>query len=196
LPQHLLQHPLTPRDSITSTYPEGSKERQEARGLLRHKARDNGRTPVQWDDTPNAGFSPAGVKPWMRVNDDYPTVNAKAQMSQGPATASSENVSVFRFWQRALRIRKEHIDLFFYGYAEVIDNTHPSIFAFRRAGGDEVSLTILNFSAEEADFDMDTAIPIDEWVMGSYDALSTSKPKRGIIKIRPWEGLLGIGRRM
>ena len=100
--------------SICDRFPPGAKERTQALEFMQRKARDNSRTPVQWDDTPNAGFCPANVKPWMRVNDDYPTVNAKAQMARGPAAANSPDVSVYRFWQRALQIRKEHVELFFY----------------------------------------------------------------------------------
>ena len=162
---------------------------------MQRKARDNSRTPVQWDDSPNGGFCPAGVKPWMRVNDDYPTVNAKAQLATPPATAASSGVSVYRFWQRALQIRKEHVELFFYGDFTVVEDTHENVFAFTRQSGVEVSVTILNFSGEEADFAFDGSYDVHEWLMGSYDAESTSKPKDNtVITLKPWEGLMGVGR--
>ena len=162
---------------------------------MQRKARDNSRTPVQWDNTANGGFCPAGVKPWMRVNDDYPTVNAMAQLNQPVATAKSSDVSAYRFWQRALLIRKEHVELFFYGDFTVVEDTHENVFAFTRQSGVEISVTILNFSGEEAEFAFDGSYDVHEWLMGSYDEASTSMPNDNtVIKLRPWEGLMGVGR--
>lgn len=161
---------------------------------MQRKARDNSRTPVQWDDSPNAGFCPADVKPWMRVNDDYPTVNAKAQMSRGPASVTTPDVSAYRFWQRALQIRKEHVELFFYGDFNRVEGTHENVFAFTRQSGVEISVTILNFSGQPADFVFDGSYDVQEWLLGSYDTESTSKPTDDqVITLKPWEGLLGVG---
>jgi glycosidase len=160
---------------------------------LRLKARDNTRTPMQWEATPNGGFCPAGVKPWMRVNDDYPTVNAAAQVSAEKASHLSTQVPPYRFWQRALEIRKQHIELFFYGGFEVIKDTHPSVFAFKRRSHSEVSITILNFSGGEAEFTLPEGNEVEAWILGSYDAFSLKKPRTGVIRLMPWEGLLGVG---
>lgn len=162
--------------------------------FMQRKARDNARTPVQWDSSPNAGFCPSGVQPWMRVNDDYPTVNAKAQTAGDRATARSDAVSVYHFWQRALQIRKEHVELFFYGDFTVVEKTHEKVFAFTRQSGRQISVTILNFSGEEADFAFDGSYDVLEWLMGSYDAKSTGKATDNtVITLRPWEGLMGVG---
>ncbi|SPO05475.1 related to oligo-1,6-glucosidase [Cephalotrichum gorgonifer] len=178
---------------LRSKYPTGSEELRKAKELHNRKARDNGRTPVQWDDSPNAGFCAADVKPWMRVNDDYPTVNAKAQLASGRATPASDSVSPYRFWQRALQVRKAHVDLLYGGF-EIIGDTDPNVFAYKRTGGGQVSVTILNFSGEEAEFHLAEGLKVDNWVLGSYDTSSAEKPKEGVIKLRPWEGLLGVGR--
>ncbi|KAM7212541.1 alpha amylase [Rhypophila decipiens] len=82
-----------------ATWPPGSPELDRARDLLRRKARDNARTPLQWDSTSNGGFCPAGVQPWMRVNDDYPTVNAAAQVATARANDRTTLVPPYRFWQ-------------------------------------------------------------------------------------------------
>ncbi|PKS12446.1 hypothetical protein jhhlp_000652 [Lomentospora prolificans] len=179
---------------ITSKYPPEAPERERARLFMRRKARDNSRTPMQWDTSPNAGFCAPDVKPWMRVNDDYPEFNAETQRKVGPASSACKNVSPYRFWQRALKIRKEHVDLFFYGEFEVIKNTHRNVFAFKRKGGEEVSVTILNFSSGEAEFKFPEGFVIENWLLGSYDSESTEKPKKGTIVLKPWEGLLGVGR--
>jgi oligo-1,6-glucosidase len=70
---------------------------------IRTKARDNSRLPHQWNTAENAGFTAPGVKPWMRVNDDYRTFNAKVQMA--------DSDSVLNFWKQALKVRKEHLVL-------------------------------------------------------------------------------------
>jgi oligo-1,6-glucosidase len=180
--------------SACSIYPDGSPERKEAKRLLRHKARDNARTPFQWDSTSNAGFCPPGIKPWMRVNDDYPAVNAAAQVAAGKANERTALVSPYRFWQRALETRKRYADLFIYGHFEVMQDTHPNVFAFKKIhpGGPEVSITVLNFSGKEAEFEVPTDLEVQSWELGSYDSLSTVKSKQGSIPLLPWEGLVGL----
>jgi oligo-1,6-glucosidase len=161
---------------------------------LQRKARDNARTPFQWNSTSNAGFCPPGVKPWMRVNNDYVTVNAATQIAAGRANERTALVSPYRFWQRALEIRKQHANLFIYGDFELINGTHPSVFAFRKSSKFEpgVSITILNFSGEMVEFEPPANHEVQSWVLGSYDSLSTDKSKEGRIQLLPWEGLVGL----
>ncbi|KAF4338055.1 glycoside hydrolase family 13 [Fusarium beomiforme] len=178
--------------NVCAQFEEGSAERKEAKHFLRLKARDNARTPMQWDSTSNGGFCPPGVKPWMRVNDDYPIVNAALQTSAGRANDRTMLVSPYRFWQRSIETRKRHADLLVYGEFDIIDNTHPNIFAFKRTTNEERSITILNFSKDEVDFTLPEGQGVKHWAMGSYDALSMEKPKTGVVHLLPWEGLLGI----
>jgi len=179
---------------VLSTYPQGAPEIKRAKNLLRRKARDNARTPFQWNATSNGGFCPAGVKPWMRVNDDYPVVNAAAQVASGRANKRTALVPPYRFWQRALEIRKRHANLFIYGEFEIIKYTHETVFSFKKSspGESEVSITVLNFSDKEADFMVPTDLEVQFWILGSYDSLSTDKSKEGAIRLLPWEGLVGL----
>lgn len=73
-------------------------------GLIR-TARDNARTPVQWDDGPNAGFTTG--KPWMKINDNYRDINVARQVA--------DPNSIHAFWRRMLKLRKEHSDVFVQG---------------------------------------------------------------------------------
>ncbi|CAI4214160.1 unnamed protein product [Parascedosporium putredinis] len=179
---------------ITHKYPEGAPERERARLFMRRKAATTPAPPCSGIPRRPTPASVPDVKPWMRVNDDYPEFNAEVQRRPEPATDACNNVSPYRFWQRALQIRKEHVELFFYGEFDVIKNTHPNVFAFKRKGGDEVSVTILNFSGGEAEFKFPDGFVIHTWLLGSYDAESTKKAKKGTIILKPWEGLLGVGR--
>ncbi|KAK6361001.1 hypothetical protein TWF730_007116 [Orbilia blumenaviensis] len=79
---------------------------------IRKVARDHGRTPMQWDDSLNAGFSTAR-KPWMRVNDNYPSLNAQSQ--------EGDPNSALEFWRRILKLRKQYPDLFVSGNFELIN---------------------------------------------------------------------------
>ncbi|KAB5542556.1 hypothetical protein GE09DRAFT_1191868 [Coniochaeta sp. 2T2.1] len=144
-------------------FPSRSVELFKAHHFLRLKARDNARTPMQWDSTADGGFCPAGVKPWMRVNDDCAVVNAAVQ---------------------------RHVDLLVYDEFETIRDTPASVFAFRRKCVQEESITILNFSGKEAEFALPAGCEILFWALGSYDALSMEKPKAGVIRLLPWDGLL------
>ncbi|VTT81595.1 unnamed protein product [Fusarium fujikuroi] len=178
--------------NVCAQFPEGSPERKEAKNLLRLKARDNARTPMQWDSTSNGGFCPVGVKPWMRVNDDYRFVNAALQTSAARANDRTMLVSPYRFWQRGIQIRKKYKDMLVYGDLEIIDGTHHNVFAFKRTSNDRHSITILNFSKDEVTFTFPEGEGVRGWALGSYDVLSLERPRSGEIQLLPWEGLLGI----
>jgi oligo-1,6-glucosidase len=178
--------------NVCAQHKEGSPEMKEAKHYLRLKARDNARTPMQWDSTANGGFCPSGVKPWMRVNDDYPIVNAEMQTSAGRANKRSMLVSPYRFWQQVIALRKKHTDLFVYGDFIIEDNTQPNVFAFRRVSESCHSITILNFSKYETTFTFEGDQGVREWALGSYDSLSVEKPRSGVVTLLPWEGLIGV----
>lgn len=95
---------------------------------------------MQWDDTnPHGGFSTA--KPWMRVNDNYPQVNAASQV-QDPT-------SVYSAYREVLRQRKAHKDIFVYGDFAVVDESHEQVLAYKRtAANGDTALVVCNFSAD------------------------------------------------
>lgn len=106
------------------------------------KSRDNARTPMQWDASPNAGFTTSSATPWMRVNDNYPEINAAAQVS--------DPNSVYSLYRRVLDARKAHVDIFVYGDFQLVDEANDKIFAYsRRADNGDTALVVCNFAAEE-----------------------------------------------
>lgn len=104
--------------------------------------RDNARTPMQWSDKKNAGFSDA--EPWIKVNPNYADINVEDQ------ERSIE--SILNFYRKMIQFRKDN-PTFVYGDYESIRNDHQQIYAYRR--WDEVNefLVVLNFSDQEVDFD-------------------------------------------
>lgn len=109
---------------------------------LRLKARDHGRLPMQWDSTPNAGFTSSSATPWKNVNSDYEQWNVARQLD--------DPHSVLSYWKRILAVRKAHADIFTYGRFAMIgaDVTGENVVAYERCSqdGERKALVVLNFS--------------------------------------------------
>lgn len=151
-------------------------------------ARDHARTPVQWDDGPNAGFCENGIEPWMRVNDDYQIVNAERQMND----QSPDELSVLQFWRRGLQNRKKHADVFIYGEFEPVEVENESIFAYVRIGKKGGKwLVVLNFSGSSSKWTIPGNLDVKIWVAGSHSKGRVEKSLSGTMELRAWEGVLG-----
>ncbi|KAK5168362.1 uncharacterized protein LTR77_006932 [Saxophila tyrrhenica] len=178
-----------------SLYPNNEKGGlDDARKTLQRKARDHARTPVPWSpEGPNAGFCDEGVEPWMCLNPDFTSYNASAQ--QNPPEGSGEGLTVFQFWRRALRNRKEHANTFVYGtFTELPSNATEEVFAYTKtaADGKEAFVVVLNFSGKEVEWAVPEGVSVERWVAGNWDDDGADKGTSGEIKLRAWEGLLGM----
>ena len=103
------------------------------------RGRDNARTPMQWEDSHQAGFTEG--TPWIRVNSNYKEINAKQQLS--------DPNSIFRYYQKLIRLRKEK-PVIVYGVFEALYRDHDQIFAYTRTLEGEKLLTVCNFSEHVA----------------------------------------------
>jgi oligo-1,6-glucosidase len=101
-------------------------------------ARDNGRTPFQWDGTANAGFSTG--KPWITVNPNYTMVNV---VSEEKDTSSPLN-----YFKKIIQFRKKN-PVLVYGKYELLDRQNPKIYAYTRTLGAVKFLVVLNFSKDK-----------------------------------------------
>ncbi|MCO7127145.1 alpha-glucosidase [Sporolactobacillus shoreicorticis] len=117
---------------------------------IQMKARDNARTPMQWDDSDYAGFS--SVRPWMKVNPNYRQINVSQSLN--------DPNSVFYHYQKLIALRKEHA-IFTEGSYELIDRDHPNVYAYKRASDDQELLVVCNFYEQPAVFNYS--------VEGAYD---------------------------
>ena len=106
-------------------------------------SRDNARTPVQWDDTENAGFT-TGI-PWIQVNPNYKEINAKKEMS--------DLDSVFHYYQKLIALRKKYA-LIVYGKYEMLLEDDENLFVYTRELDDEKLLTVCNFTDQQQEFDL------------------------------------------
>lgn len=146
---------------------------------------------MHWDDSPNAGFCPSSVTPWMRVMDDYRTVNATTQMN----FKSDAELSPWQWWQRALKDRKEHKDVFVYGDFEDLSADHDKVYAYLRTSSTnpkEKWVVVLNYSGKEETWTLPTGTDVEFWAATTYGrGKAEDKPSTGTITLKPWEGLLG-----
>ncbi|MCQ2491652.1 MAG: alpha-glucosidase [Lachnospiraceae bacterium] len=104
-------------------------------------SRDNGRTPMQWDDSEHGGFTIG--KPWLVVNENYKEINVAAQ--------EREYGSILNFYKRLIAFRKseEYKEILTYGSISQIYGQYDYIFAYRRALGNQCLDLICNFCGEE-----------------------------------------------
>jgi alpha-glucosidase len=99
--------------------------------------RDPARTPMQWDDSPNAGFCPEGVQAWLPVNPDYKTRNVAAQLA-APR-------SMLNFVRHLLRLRQNSRTLQ-QGSYRTLEGAPQGCYAYYRATGAERLVVALNFT--------------------------------------------------
>lgn len=170
---------------MKDSYSDDKEKLDFARKVLQRKARDHARTPMQWTSGPNAGFCKDSIKPWMRVNDDYETVNVHVQQ-----TAKKSDLSVMQFWKEALTIRSSDTDTFIYGDYQLESDDKTPVFAYTRTSRSRSWIVALNFSGKPQRWNIPENLKIEEWQLGNYDV----KPKQstiGHLELRAWEGLLG-----
>lgn len=190
---HAPLYDLLTRCRNNELYPNDEEKLALARKILQRKARDNARTPVQWDSTPHAGFTAPTSTPWMRVVPDYTHINAAAQLATPNPTPGT--LSVHAFWKRGLENRKKHKDVFVYGDFEVIDQQHEKVVAWKRWSETEAFVTVLNFSGEEVQWMglEGSGVEVKKWVAGNYDERELEgRETGGKVVLRAWEGLLGV----
>ncbi len=107
------------------------------------KGRDNARTPMQWDDTENAGFTTG--TPWIKVNPNYKTINAKSQ--------TSDKNSIFTYYKNLIAFRKEY-PVFVDGDFEMLLEENEHLFAYKRTTEDAKLYVFCNFYGETETCDM------------------------------------------
>jgi glycosidase len=119
---------------------EGSTE-QEILDIIWKNGRDNSRTPMQWNSEKNAGFTEG--TPWMKTNPNYESINVERQ--------KMDESSIFHFYKKMIKLRKEHKGLIYAPYQLVEVDSEP-IFAYTRKDKNEMYLIIVNMSKEEQSF--------------------------------------------
>ena len=100
-------------------------------------SRDNARTPMQWNDDIHAGFT-SGT-PWMKINDNYKTINAKQQIN--------DPQSIFHYYKQLIHLRHA-MPIIVHGTYTLLEENHPHLFVYTREYKNEKLLIITNFSSQ------------------------------------------------
>ncbi|MCP1102073.1 oligo-1,6-glucosidase [Aequitasia blattaphilus] len=119
----------------------GLMEPEEMMECLKLRSRDNARTPMQWDDTVNGGFTEG--TPWINVNSNYSRINVEHQIK--------EKDSIFQYYKELIQLRKEN-EVIVYGSFTAINREDEKIFAFKRELDEKKLLVLCNYSKEETAF--------------------------------------------
>lgn len=107
------------------------------------KGRDNARTPMQWNDSKNAGFT--SNKPWLHINPNYPEINVEK--------ALEEKDSLFYTYKKLIQLRHEH-PIVVWGTYNLVDTEDENIFAYCRVLDEQKWLIITNFQEKTTTFDL------------------------------------------
>lgn len=140
---------------------------------MKISSRDNGRTPMQWDTSYNAGFSTA--KPWLPVNTNYKTINTAVQ--------DNDAGSVLNYFRRMIKLRKEN-EVLVYGKYMLLDKDNPAVFAYTREWNDRKILVLLNFKDKPAKANTGLDISKAKVLIGNYPASSVNA------ELRPYEAVI------
>ncbi|SER27618.1 trehalose-6-phosphate hydrolase [Gracilibacillus ureilyticus] len=148
--------------------------------ILKEKSRDNARTPMQWDDRENAGFTKG--KPWINVADNYQLINAEKAVSQSD--------SIFHHYRKLISLRKDY-QVITDGDYQLLLPEHLAIFAYIRENEDEWMLVVNNFYDKNVQF----TLPDDRNIYdGSGEVILSNYPdsKKGVnnTELRPYESFV------
>lgn len=110
---------------------------------ISYKGRDNARTPMQWDDSENGGFTTG--TPWIAVNPNYKEINAKEQMARED--------SVFHYYQKLIALRKQY-DIIVHGDYELLLPESEEIYSYIRTYKDQTLLVICNFTDKKVTYEL------------------------------------------
>lgn len=147
------------------------REPDELLAILASKSRDNGRTPMQWDASHNAGFTEG--EPWIGVCDNYETVNARAALDDAD--------SVFYTYQSLIRLRKTLPVLTWGDYEDLLPE-HPSLWCYRRQWQGQTLMVVANLSHTPQEWHTEALSDKSQVLMSNYPAPQTTS-------LRPFEAV-------
>ena len=137
--------------------------------ILAARSRDNGRTPMQWNAEPHAGFTTG--TPWIGVVDNYKSINAAAQV-EAPD-------SIFRWYRTLIALRKQY-KVISEGRIQMLMPDDDALLAYRRWTDDEELLVVCNLTADTAPVTLPEGWQEARRLLGNYPAANLSA-------LRPYE---------
>jgi oligo-1,6-glucosidase len=143
--------------------------------------RDNSRTPMQWSDEPNAGFTTTAAKPWLAVNPNYPEINATKEQA--------DSHSVLQYTQKAIEMHQTHL-AFVYGDYKDLDPDNAQVYAYTRALSvpgrpDQRFLVVLNFGSKPLDYELPEGVMAGKLVLANVPG--TQEAGVTTLKLAAWD---------
>ena len=145
---------------------------------LNYYSRENARTPMQWNDSENAGFTTG--TPWKSVNENYPEINVAAQ--------NNNPNSVLNHFRKMTKLRKDN-PVLVYGKYEILKKEHPQIYAYRRTLGEDKLLILLNFSEEESSITLPELSDVQDTLINNYSSCEITDNS---VKLLPYQAVILI----
>lgn len=142
---------------------------------IRLRGRDNARTPMQWDDSANGGFTTG--TPWIMVNPNYREINAKAEQEDPD--------SVFHYYQNIIGLRKKE-PVMVYGSYQLLEPDSETLYVYTRTLGEEKLLVICNFTSDEETYRIPEEFAGAGVLISNYHR---EQPEKEIV-LQPYEALV------
>ncbi len=156
----------------------GTKKSPEKRlQRLWHGSRDSARTPLQWDNSENAGFTTG--TPWFYVNDNYKEVNVAAQ--------EKEEDSVLNFYRKVIKLRKELSCVRHGNYVEY-GKYSSSLYTYSREDEKQKVLVVCSFSEREENWKVPKGFDLSKGklILGNYKDTNSTRLKPYETRVYLW----------
>lgn len=144
---------------------------------LNFMSRDNGRTPMQWDATKNAGFTDGS--PWLPVNENHSYIHVEAE--------DKDPNSCLNYFRKMVRLRKNN-PVLVYGDYELLFPDHESLYAYTRTLGEDKMLVLLNFSTQTTTVDLPENLSVKETLINNYPAAIEAENSR--LTLQPYQAIV------
>ncbi len=153
---------------------EEGKSHEDIMASIWKNGRDNSRTPMQWDQSPMAGFTTG--TPWLKVNPNYPDINVKHNVE--------DPHSVYHYYKRLIEIRKAS-DVLIYGHYTLIQGEHEEVYSYLRHDEehDEAYIIVVNMFDVNTTIDFTGEYELVDYVLSNY--VVTEKTLN--LHLRPYE---------
>jgi alpha-glucosidase len=137
-------------------------------------SRDNSRTPMQWNNEVNAGFT--NGTPWMKVNPNYTEINVERQ--------EQDEKSILNFYKKMISLKKEN-EIFTYGTYDLLLEDDKQIYAYTRTLGEEQVVVITNLSKKEAVFETELSLNSENLLLANEEVAAHGDVTH--ISLNPYE---------
>lgn len=147
---------------------------EEIMEIIWASGRDNSRTPMQWSEEMNAGFTTGS--PWLKVNPNYREINVAHQQQDAG--------SILNFYKKMVQLKKSN-EVFTYGTYELLLAEDPQVYVYTRTLGEEKVIVIANLTIKPAEIAIDTSCKYENLLLNNYSV--ATHPANKTLSLKPYE---------